>query len=149
MNEIDNIRRQRLLDEITKTPYFELLGVQIEAFEDAPILSAMGADHLIGNINLPALHGGVLGRLLECAASMMLLDKNPQGVTPRLVNIDVDYLRTGRPVKTYASASLVRQGRRVASVKAQLWQEARDRPIAIARVQFLLDRPGRTDANLG
>lgn len=93
---------------------------------------------LIGNVNLPALHGGVLGSLLDVTATLVLVYQAVLTDAPRLVNIDVDYLRTGQVLQTFGAAEVVRMGRRAANVRAKLWQDDPDRPIAVARAQFLL-----------
>jgi acyl-coenzyme A thioesterase PaaI-like protein len=46
----------------------------------------------------------------------------------------------GRDRETYASAVVERLGRSVANVEAFAWQEDRARPIASARINFLLER---------
>ena len=125
---------------IKANPYLELLGAEAEVIEEEVIVSVFGAPHLVGNINLPALHGGVIGSLLGFAATAQVVYTNNLHASPRLVNIDIDYLRTGKPIKTFAAAKVVRQGRRVANMRAELWQAERTRTIAVARVQFLLDQ---------
>ena len=55
---------------------------------------------------------------------------------PRPIDVTVDYLRSGRPVDTYARAQIKRLGRRVANVHVEAWQEARDRPIAALHGHF-------------
>lgn len=57
---------------------------------------------------------------------------------PKTISITVAYLRTGRPVETFAIAEVSRLGRRVATVRASAWQEDRTRPIAEATASFLL-----------
>mgnify|MGYP001160247949 FL=1 len=99
-------------------------------------------EELIGNVNLPALHGGVLGSLLDVTASLALVYHAVLTNPPRLVNIDVDYLRTGRVLQTFGAAEVVRMGRRAANVRARLWQDDPERPIAVARAQFLLPQRG-------
>ena len=93
---------------------------------------------LIGNAALPALHGGSLGALLESTAHFQLLWDAETVVLPKTIDITVDYLRTGRPVDSWARAIITRQGRRVANVRVEAWQEDRARPIAIAHGHFLI-----------
>lgn len=57
-----------------------------------------------------------------------------------LLDIDVDYLRSGRVIQTFGSATLIRKGRRAATLAARLWQEDEQRPIASGRMSFLLQR---------
>ena len=57
---------------------------------------------------------------------------------PKIVTITIDYLRSGRPLDTFAKASITRQGRRVVNVTAEAWQEDRTRPIARGNAIFLI-----------
>jgi acyl-coenzyme A thioesterase PaaI-like protein len=57
---------------------------------------------------------------------------------PKTVDISIDYLRSGKPVDTYGRAIVTRQGRRVANVRAEIWQDEKSRPIAAAHGHFLL-----------
>jgi len=47
-------------------------------------------------------------------------------------------LRSGKPVATYGRAIVTRQGRRVANVRAEIWQDEKTRPIAAAHGHYLL-----------
>lgn len=119
-------------------PYAKMMGIQLSA-EGATIRSRMPfAEHLIGNPLLPALHGGTLGALLEHTAVFELLWDEDIVPIPKIINITVEYLRPGRPLDTYATAIVTKQGRRVANVHARAWQEGEDRPIATANAHLLL-----------
>ena len=59
-----------------------------------------------------------------------------QGVFWR--DMEVVHLRSGKPMDTYGRAEITKQGRRVATVRAEAWQEDRSRPIAAAHGHFLL-----------
>lgn len=88
------------------------------------------------------LHGGAVASLLEAAAFAALhhvLDENPR---PRLkpISMTVDYLREGALVDAFAEAEIVRLGRRVANLRVTAWQDDRNRPIATAQLNILLDR---------
>jgi uncharacterized protein (TIGR00369 family) len=93
---------------------------------------------LIGNTHLPALHGGTIGALLETAAIFHLLWEMDNAALPRIINITVDFLRSGRPVDTLARANFTKLGRRVASVAVEAWQEERAKPVAAAQLHFLV-----------
>lgn len=93
---------------------------------------------LIGNPILPALHGGVIGSLLETAAIVQILWETSAASLPKPVDITIDYLRSGRAVASHARAWLARQGRRVVSARAEMWQEDAAKPVASFRGHFLL-----------
>ncbi|MGZ3306202.1 MAG: PaaI family thioesterase, partial [Asticcacaulis sp.] len=87
---------------------------------------------------VPALHGGVICALLEITAlgQLGLEDTFPR--PPKPVNVSVQYLRTGRPVETFARASVNRIGRTIASVEAVAWQDDPNHAIATLQAHFLL-----------
>ena len=57
---------------------------------------------------------------------------------PRPVDVNIDYLRSGRPEDTYARALIKKAGRRIANVQVEAWQETRRAPIAALHGHFLL-----------
>ena len=56
----------------------------------------------------------------------------------KTISITIDYLRSARTVDTFARAEVVRQGRRVASVRSLAWQDDPSKPVAAANVLLLL-----------
>jgi acyl-coenzyme A thioesterase PaaI-like protein len=103
---------------------------------------------LIGNPALPALHGGTIAALLESSAIFELLADSELANLPKIINITVTYLRSGRPLDTYAKSVITKHGRRVAAVHVEAWQEDRSAPIATALAHFLLEpaEQGRSPA---
>ena len=123
---------------IDSTPYNKFLNIAPEN-STGELLTRMRYDpHLIGNIMLPALHGGTIGALLESAAIFQVLWEIETIAIPKIITITVDYLRSGRPVDTLARATLTKQGRRVVNVAVEAWQDDRARPIASANAHFLV-----------
>ena len=125
----------RLLQRI---PYARFLGVRLELHGDEMTGVLPFAEHLIGNPMLPALHGGVIGAFMEMTALGQLLIVEKLMRQPRPVDVSIDYLRSGRPVDTYARAAIKKVGRRIANVQVEAWQEARAAPIAALHGHFLL-----------
>lgn len=123
---------------ITAVPYCAWLGLSAKLDEGRVVLEMPFDAKLIGNPVIPALHGGVIGSLLEIAAIVQAIWDTKITRFPKPVDITIDYLRTGRATTSYASARLARQGRRVVNVHAQMWQEDEAKPIAALRGHFLL-----------
>jgi acyl-coenzyme A thioesterase PaaI-like protein len=119
-------------------PYAGFLGISAEGAGDRVTARLRFADHLIGNPALPALHGGTTGALLETAAVFQVLWQAESVVLPKIINITVQYLRSGKPVDTLAQAFITKQGRRVVAARAEAWQGDRARPIATATAHFLV-----------
>ena len=121
-------------------PYSELLGLTEEPGDDAPTLVMAFGAHVIGRPGF--LHGGAIGGLLEMAAVAALKQALAAEGGGRIkpINLTVDYMRGGRDKPTRAKGMVTRLGKRVANVEAIAWQDERDRPIAAARINYLIVR---------
>jgi len=119
-------------------PYAGHLGMEVERQGRELTFIMRFAAHLIGNPRLPALHGGVIGSFLETTAILGLIWDAPLQQLPKPVDISIDFLRSGKPVDTFARALITKRGRRVANVRAEAWQEERMRPIAALHGHFLI-----------
>jgi uncharacterized protein (TIGR00369 family) len=123
---------------VEAVPYCALLGVAARLEDGRLILEMPFAHRLIGNPVIPAIHGGVIGSLLETAAIVQTVWETRAAKLPKPVDITIDYLRTGRPVTSYARATLARAGRRVVNVHASMWQDDEAKPVAGLRGHFLI-----------
>ena len=86
--------------------------------------------------NPGTFHGGALSALLEMAA-VATLDAHLGGAG-RLVplNATVEFLRSAGEQRVFASARIIRAGRRLATVKATLWQDSPEKPVSTAIVNI-------------
>jgi uncharacterized protein (TIGR00369 family) len=126
---------------MTLPPYAELLGLTIEADGDgAPSLVMPFSGDVIGRPGF--LHGGAIGGLLEMAAIVALQHalEAEGGGRIKPINVTVDYMRGGREKPTRARGTVTRLGTRVANVEATAWQDDPTRPIAAARMNYLVVR---------
>ena len=119
-------------------PYAQHLGARADVADGILTLTIPFSQHLVGNVALPALHGGVIGSLLETAEIAQVVWERRGLRLPKPVDINIDYLRSGRPVTSYARARIAKQGRRVVNVHAEMWQEDETKPIAALRGHFLI-----------
>ena len=122
-------------------PYAGTLGLDCEIVDGAVRTRLAFRDSNIGNYQMGFLHGGTVAALLEHAAVFQLLYEMDIRSIPRIVNISVDYLRPRRGVDTFATATLVKQGQRIANLRVQAWQSDPDKPVAAAHAHFLLSNP--------
>ena len=121
-------------------PYAEALKVETQRDADGRLVLTMPfGNHVAGRPHF--LHGGAIAGLLEIAAILTLIDalgeQHPQ-IKP--ITITTDYMRGGREKLTYAAATISRLGNRMANVEISAWQDSEDKPIAAARINFLLAR---------
>ncbi len=120
-------------------PYPALLGLTVERDGDEVRLRLPFAPHLLGAPE--RLHGGAIAGLLECAGLMTLLLALPDDAplpTLKPLTATVDYLRGGAMRDSFAVATVTRLGRRVANLGAVAWQYDHSRPIATAKLNFIL-----------
>lgn len=124
-------------------PYARRIGVSAEPDPTGDGLRYRLEPHPgnVGNVMLPALHGGVVAAFMETAATLDLMLASREPRLPRIVDVSIDYLRTARLVPTYARCSLLREGRRLANVTVTAWQKDAAAPVATARLHFVLGDP--------
>jgi uncharacterized protein (TIGR00369 family) len=120
-------------------PYARLLKLGVDQHDEGLRFVMPFHDDVVGRPGF--LHGGAIAGLLEFAAFTALSRAiGDDSVRMKPVTITVDYMRGGTRGDTYAEARIERLGKRMANVESYAWQGDRDRPIASARINFLLDR---------
>ena len=121
-------------------PYAHLLKLRTEEREDGSLLFMMPfhAD-VVGRPGY--LHGGAIAGLLEFAAYGTLRRAiGDEALTLKPITVTIDYMLGGKDRDTFASGVIERLGRSIANVEAFAWQADRSRPIASARINFLVER---------
>ena len=120
-------------------PYAQLLTLRTETHDGVLRFVMPFHDDVVGRPGY--LHGGAIAGLLEFSA-FTALDRalDDASIIRKPVTVTVDYLRGGTPQDTYAEAVIERLGNRMANVEAFAWQGEPGRPIASARINFLLER---------
>jgi uncharacterized protein (TIGR00369 family) len=122
------------------SPFARCLGIR--AGDDGTLVMPF-SPKIIGNPILPAIHGGMTGAFLESTAIVGVTRELGVSAWPKPIGLTINYLRSGRALDSYASASIVKQGRRVVAFEAKAWQDDPERPIASAFGHFMLRRtPG-------
>ncbi len=128
-------------------PYASFLNVSVRLQGEACLVRMGFTPAHIGNPDIPALHGGTVGALLECTSLTEMMwqramspdtEEEARYTLPRIVNLSVDYMRSGKPEDTYSVAQVTRMGRRMASLHVEAWQSERNKPIATGVVHLQL-----------
>jgi len=129
---------------LESTPYTKMLGIGVteepapRGESGAPVFVLRFSEDIIGNVRLPAIHGGVIGAFLETTALATLIWASDSEYLPKTIDISIEYLRSGKPLDTFAQATITKHGRRVANVRVTAWQDDPSRPIAAAHGHFLI-----------
>ena len=125
---------------MTLPPYADLLGLSVDP-DDESVLIMPFEDGVLGRPGF--LHGGAISGLMEMAAIVAvrqaLAEEGGGRIKP--INVTVDFMRGGRDKPTRAQGVVTRLGTRVANVEATAWQDDRSKPIAAARLNYLIARP--------
>jgi acyl-CoA thioesterase len=103
-------------------PFAKLLGIEVDSVEPGhAVLSLKLRDDLMRNNGIA--HGGAIATLIDSSmaiAIMALLEENERTVT---VDLTIHYLRPLSEGTVRASARVVRAGRRVITVSAELFDQ--------------------------
>nr|WP_283126630.1 thioesterase family protein [Providencia stuartii] len=136
---------------IYKMPFNHLLGIKLAHMTDDFVqLTINNRPELIGNFTQNILHGGVIASILDVAGGMVCINRILQRITPLVhqdiadkmskmgtIDLRVDYLRPGRGETFTASASLLRDGNKIAVTRCELHNE-RNQHIATATATYLI-----------
>lgn len=117
-------------------PYARALDMMID---DDLVITMPFADKVQGRPGF--LHGGAISGLLEMAAvSAVYQALHDRGVEASIkqVNVTVDFMRGGTMQPSFALGTVTRLGRTMANVDAVVWQDDRDKPIAVAHMHYLI-----------
>lgn len=123
---------------VERIPYARLIGMRAERDGEGLLCALPFSPEIIGNKDLPAVHGGVVGAFLELTALLALIDRPDAERIPKPINFSTDFLRSAGPDETYGRAEIVKQGRRIANVRVVAWQGDAGRPVAAGIGNFLL-----------
>ncbi len=126
---------ERLAALVAAMPYAGFLGVEANWSDGGVAVVLPFRQSLIGNVSLPALHGGVLGGLLELTALLTLAAVAASG-RASTVDFTIEYPRSAGPRDTHARATIRRLGRRFANVDAVAWQDNPTKPVAAISGRF-------------
>jgi FkbM family methyltransferase len=91
---------------VEQIPYTRFLGIEVDRKGSELTIVMPFRDHLVGNVVLPAIHGGAIGAFLELTALAQLSLVEPTRRVPKTIDITIEYLRSGRAQGTYARAIL-------------------------------------------
>jgi len=127
---------------IVLPPYALGLGFEIDHWDDGvPVLGCDFTERVLGRPGF--WHGGAISGFLEMAAVAAVqaaLEPDDDSARRPLkpVNITVEFMRGGQPKRLYAIGRVIREGRRLANVSAEAWQDDRSRPIAMAQMHVMI-----------
>lgn len=122
-------------------PYAQHIGVSVDSDAIGRVYRLAPRQENIGNVLLPALHGGVVAAFMETAASLELMLMARAVRLPKVIDFSIDYLKSAGLSPTFARCEVLREGRRMANIQVSAWQGDEAEPVAKARLHLLLAEP--------
>jgi uncharacterized protein (TIGR00369 family) len=143
MTLIDSIRAAKEAGDparlVSGIPYARFLGITAAAANGVLTCRVAAKPENYGNPVLPAVHGGIVGALMEMTAILQVLWLQESVRVPKTITITIDYLRSAHGDRdTFARADVTKLGARVANVRALAWQDDPGKPVASANANFLV-----------
>ena len=120
------------------SPFCRFLNIRAEVDARGVLAILPIRDELVGNVMLPALHGGAVASFLEIACLLQLAHETGTTAPARAIDISVEYLRPARREDTFARARIRRLGKRVAVIHAEAWQRDEDKPVCLLQSHLRL-----------
>ena len=138
----------KLLEDLNRkfvsgTPHMREIGVRITAVDkDRGSMTMPARPEWVGDPARGVLHPGVLTVLADSACGLAVGAALSKRVPYATLDLRMDYLRPAGPGHDlHCDAHCFRITRNVAFVRAEVWQDDRDQPIAVAQASFMLSTP--------
>ena len=123
---------------IAGSPFGRFLAIEAQIDARGVLAILPVRDELVGNVMLPALHGGCIASFLEIACLLQLAHETGTTAPFRAIDVNVEYLRPARRETTFARARIRRLGRRIATVHAEAWQQDEAKPVCLVQAHLRL-----------
>ena len=132
---IDEELKERILSDITETPYYQLLQMETVELQEGRAKIKFEVDSKLTNF-YQILHGGAMASLADTAMGVAIRTVNQKAVT---VNFSIDYLRAGK-IKDIiiAEGKLKKQGENIIFAEAELYELESNKVIARAKGTFMV-----------
>ncbi|HKE57282.1 MAG TPA: PaaI family thioesterase [Pyrinomonadaceae bacterium] len=121
--ELSQAQRDRIAKAMDMVPFARLLGLQLEsAVAGQAVMTLQIRDELLQNLGV--VHGGVTASLIDSAAALAIVPLLEAGERATTVDLTINYLRPLRSGKVTATARVLRAGKRIIAVSADVEDEA-------------------------
>lgn len=128
---------------VARTPHMREVGARISAVDSARGSMAMPArPEAVGDPLRGLLHPGALTVLADSVCGLAVGASLTERAPYATLDLRMDFLRpAGLGPDLQCDAHCYRITRQVAFVRAEVWQDRRDLPVAVAQASFMLSTP--------
>jgi uncharacterized protein (TIGR00369 family) len=119
MSELTEAQRQRVERALDTVPFAKLLGIQLESVVAGHAVLALPIREELKQNNA-IVHGGAIASLIDSAMAFAIIPLLAENERTTTVDITIHYLRPLVEGVARASARVVRAGRRIVVVSAEV-----------------------------
>lgn len=114
---------ERIQKALETVPFARLLGIELE--DVAPGTATLGFD-IRDDLkqNNGVVHGGAIASLIDTATAFAIISQLPPDEKATTADLTISYLRPLRGGRAHANARVIRAGRRLLVVSAELVDDA-------------------------
>jgi uncharacterized protein (TIGR00369 family) len=114
------VRSRRLQKAIDSVPYARLLGIEFEEVVEGSAKLALSVRNELTQ-NHGVVHGGAIASLIDTAMAFAVLSVLSPGERVTTVDLTISYLRPLTSGRIIAAAKVLRAGRRLITVSAEVF----------------------------
>ena len=118
-------QRRRIHEALEMVPFAKLIGIELETVE--PGLAVLGLDIRAElKQNNGVVHGGAIASLIDTATAFAIIPLLAGGERTTTIDLTISYLRPLEIGRARATARVLRAGRRVVVVSAEVSDEGQN-----------------------
>lgn len=118
-------RRRRIKEAVKTVPFAQLLGIEVGRIDKSSATLNLTVRHELTQIH-GIVHGGVIASLIDTATAFAIIPHLAPKERITTVDLTISYLRPLSAGKVTAMAKVVRGGRRLFVVKAEVFDDAKN-----------------------
>ncbi len=122
MSRINPQHVERFIEMVNKTPYLNVLGVELVEVEPGRSLVTANVTPTLVNM-FGGIHGGMVATLIDCASYCSMYCSVPEGMGFVSIDLTVSDLRSAREGKLFAEGRLIKAGRSLCTAEAFIRDE--------------------------
>jgi uncharacterized protein (TIGR00369 family) len=112
-------QQSRIRQALEQVPFAQLLGIELESFEPGSAVLALNLREELRQNN-GVIHGGAIASLIDTATALAILTVIPDSEKVTTVDLTISYLRPLITGRARAHAKVLRAGRRIIAVSADV-----------------------------
>jgi len=116
-------RRRRIEAALRNVPFAKLLGIEVDSIESGVARLALPVREELKQ-NHGMVHGGAIASLIDTATAFAILTVVPARDRVTTIDLTISYLRPLTKGRATAEAKVVRMGRRIIAVSAEIYDSS-------------------------